>query len=205
MPDTKTKEHKPRANGLAAERRSQIFEAATRVFARKGFHLATVQEIADEAGMGKGTIYEYIKSKKDILYFAISEVHERTFEQLEKLSAQNLKPEIMLRRALRIQIDLIEQYKDAARTVIPEVEGMAQKDRESMDRLKELYISNYAVIYEQGVKQGVFKNRDPFATMEVLCNTCMLWGKSDSLRERFKDVRAFENFIVDMYLKGLLK
>jgi hypothetical protein len=51
----------------------------------------------------------------------------------------------------------------------------------------------------------VFKNRDAFATMEVLCNTCMLWGKSDSLRERFKDVRAFENFIVDMYLKGLLK
>lgn len=48
------------------ERRIEILEAATKVFASKGFHIAKVEEIAEEARVGKGTIYEYFASKANL-------------------------------------------------------------------------------------------------------------------------------------------
>jgi len=48
------------------ERRVEILEAATKVFASKGFHAAKVEEIAEEARVGKGTIYEYFASKSEL-------------------------------------------------------------------------------------------------------------------------------------------
>ena len=53
---------------LIDEKRRQIIEGAIRVFKEKGYHKATVREIAEEARIGLGSIYDYVKSKDDILY-----------------------------------------------------------------------------------------------------------------------------------------
>jgi AcrR family transcriptional regulator len=53
---------------LIDEKRRQIIEGAIRVFKEKGYHKATVREIAEEAKIGLGSIYDYVKGKDDILY-----------------------------------------------------------------------------------------------------------------------------------------
>ncbi|MGB8643817.1 MAG: TetR/AcrR family transcriptional regulator [Anaerolineae bacterium] len=52
---------------LVEQRRSQILTAALDVFARKGFERATIADIAREAGMAEGSIYNYFKNKSDLL------------------------------------------------------------------------------------------------------------------------------------------
>ncbi len=52
---------------LVEARRAQILQAATEVFGRKGFHGATIHEIAEEAGISEGTIYNYFDSKDELL------------------------------------------------------------------------------------------------------------------------------------------
>lgn len=52
---------------LIAARRNQILDAATRVFARKGFHAATIKDIAGEAGIAHGTIYNYFENKTALI------------------------------------------------------------------------------------------------------------------------------------------
>src|SRR5271165_1345139 len=54
-------------------RSSEILEAATKVFSSKGFADTTVDEIADEAGIAKGTIYLYFRSKRDIYIAALKQ------------------------------------------------------------------------------------------------------------------------------------
>ena len=49
------------------ERRAQILRAALEVFSRRGFHGATIREIASTAGLAEGTIYLYFPSKQDVL------------------------------------------------------------------------------------------------------------------------------------------
>ena len=51
----------------AEERRAQILRAALSVFGHKGFHGATIREIASAAGLAEGTIYLYFASKQDVL------------------------------------------------------------------------------------------------------------------------------------------
>lgn len=51
---------------LKQKRKEQILRAALKVFGEEGFHNGTVEDIAIEAGLGKGTIYEYFASKQEI-------------------------------------------------------------------------------------------------------------------------------------------
>jgi iron-sulfur cluster repair protein YtfE (RIC family) len=46
----------------------EIIAAAAKVFRTKGYHAATVQDIADEVGILKGSLYHHVKSKEDLLY-----------------------------------------------------------------------------------------------------------------------------------------
>ena len=48
------------------DKRRLIIEAAMKIFARDGFHKATISDIAEVAGIGKGTVYEYFNSKTEL-------------------------------------------------------------------------------------------------------------------------------------------
>lgn len=56
-------------------RRAQIVAAAVRLFIEKGFHRTTTREIARESGLSTGAVYEYVKSKEDILYLVCRHIH----------------------------------------------------------------------------------------------------------------------------------
>ncbi len=51
----------------AVDKRRVILDAAVRVFARRGFHVCRVSDIADEAGVAYGLVYHYFSSKEEIL------------------------------------------------------------------------------------------------------------------------------------------
>ena len=76
----------PIAAQLIALRRAQILEAATRVFAEKGFHRATTKDIARAAGIAEGTIYTYFASKADLLLGILSRLNE-TEQRTEHFTA----------------------------------------------------------------------------------------------------------------------
>ncbi len=63
-----------RVNPRKDERERQIKNAALRLFSEKGFHDTTIQEIAEEAGLGKGTIYWYWGSKEDLAFSLVEEM-----------------------------------------------------------------------------------------------------------------------------------
>lgn len=62
------------------QRRNQIVQAAATVFSKTGFIQSTISEIAGTAGIGKGTVYEYFRSK-DELFFAVFEDNWRSAAQ----------------------------------------------------------------------------------------------------------------------------
>jgi AcrR family transcriptional regulator len=71
------------------EKRGLIIEAAAKVFARRGFASTLMAEIAIEAGIGKGTLYEYFDSKED-LFFAVFEWFVKATEAEAKVSISAL-------------------------------------------------------------------------------------------------------------------
>src|SRR5881227_2693122 len=78
---------------LIAARRTQILDAAATVFAEKGFHRATIKEIARVAGIADGTIYTYFSSKTDVLLGLLNRLNESTEreQQLASDSEQDIR------------------------------------------------------------------------------------------------------------------
>ena len=67
---------------LIDRRRRQIVEGALRVFTAKGFDQATVREIANEAGLTMGSLYNYIRSKEDIIYIVYDYVTQQLRDEM---------------------------------------------------------------------------------------------------------------------------
>ena len=64
-------------------KRAEIAKAAIDILAQKGFERTTIQEIADVANIGKGTVYEYFKSKEEIIIFTGNAIFERMYKPVD--------------------------------------------------------------------------------------------------------------------------
>ncbi|WP_026568188.1 TetR/AcrR family transcriptional regulator [Bacillus sp. UNC41MFS5] len=69
---------------LVQKRRDQMIKGAVSLFKEKGFHRTTTREIAKAAGFSIGTLYEYIRSKEDVLYLVCDSIYEHVSERLEQ-------------------------------------------------------------------------------------------------------------------------
>ena len=68
-----------------AARRVRIIESALRIFAEKGFQDATISEISKAAGVSDATVYEYFKSKEELLFAIPEEITENSIRETEKV------------------------------------------------------------------------------------------------------------------------
>src|SRR5919205_1025940 len=69
---------------LVQKRRDQMIKGAVSLFKQKGFHRTTTREIAKAAGFSIGTLYEYIRSKEDVLYLVCDSIYDHVKERLEQ-------------------------------------------------------------------------------------------------------------------------
>ncbi|WP_309121695.1 helix-turn-helix domain-containing protein [Paenibacillus sp.] len=63
------------------DKKTLILNSAVSLFAQRGYHQTTIQDIADEAGIAKGGIYFYFKSKEELLLSVVSDFYDRMFDQ----------------------------------------------------------------------------------------------------------------------------
>jgi AcrR family transcriptional regulator len=87
--------------------KKRIVEAALRVFAEKGYHEATMEDVAERLGVSEGTIYLYFKSKRD-LFKAISDLGERDVGRLLSLAVESDDP---VKSFFESATDLYDEYE----------------------------------------------------------------------------------------------
>ncbi|MFB4167154.1 TetR/AcrR family transcriptional regulator [Virgibacillus sp. JSM 102003] len=94
------------------EKKMKLIEAGMRLFAEKGYHNTSIQEIASEAGVSKGAFYLYFQSKEDFITTAFHFYHDEITEQIKQVSEQNLEPRESLAKQIEVIIAYIYEYKD---------------------------------------------------------------------------------------------
>ena len=111
---------KPQKNPRKA---AAILRAAESIFARKGFHTATIAEIAKKAKVSEATIYEYFSTKEDLLFEIpaekISSYHEKNREIIKYLHGAANKLRFLILRHL----ELYENNPDYANVVMLILKG----------------------------------------------------------------------------------
>jgi AcrR family transcriptional regulator len=164
MIDRKEREHQAH--------RKEILAAAERLFAAKGFFHTTVSEIAHQAQFGTGTLYKYFKSKED-LYFTLIVEKTETINRLVKAEfSRKISPREKIERALRLQLEFIEQNRDFFRIYISERSRFEWTIKEKLgkgihDKMV-AYIQTLAKAIKEGIKEGVFIPKDPLDLAHAL-------------------------------------
>jgi AcrR family transcriptional regulator len=109
---------------LAAARRTQILDAATRVFASKGFNRATIRDVAQDAGVADGTIYNYFANKTDLLFSLLDRLND-TERRPASLAQATAAPVgdfgDAFRAYVRERVEALWSNADLFRAVLPEL------------------------------------------------------------------------------------
>lgn len=135
------------------DKKKQILDAAIRCFARKGFHATSIQEIADELGMAKGSMYFYFKSKDDLLISVFEYYIEMLFERMDELPEETGLPS---RERLMLQLErqfaFFREHLDFMRMLMKEpVTGLHPEIQRLMirfrSRIKLWNVSHIVAIY----------------------------------------------------------
>ncbi len=116
-----TKTPDPIQELVTAARRKQILDAATQVFAEKGFHRATIKDIARVAGIADGTIYTYFASKDEVLLAVLDRLNETTERKQQFVLGDEQDLKAFFRAYLRQRMALLWPNAEVFRAVLPEL------------------------------------------------------------------------------------
>ena len=110
---------------LVEKRRQQILQASIRLFREKGFHRATTREIAASAGFSIGTLYEYVRTKEDVLYLICDRIYHKVSEVFEQLSNEEVTID-QLKIAMKQYIELVDLMHDEFTIMYQETKSLSK-------------------------------------------------------------------------------
>ncbi len=139
------------------EKYHKIIEAATKVFAKKGFFQAKVSEIAREAKIADGTIYIYFENKDDILISLFEEQMKSVIDNMVMRISEQDNPSKKLERFALAHLQLIEQNKDMAEIIQVEVRQSSKFMKEYKNEKFAQYLDLIGDIIREGQEKKIFK------------------------------------------------
>ncbi|HDG98572.1 MAG: TetR family transcriptional regulator [Deltaproteobacteria bacterium] len=135
----------------------KIIEAATKVFAEKGFFQSRVADIAREAGVADGTIYIYFENKDDILISLFEEQMSLVLENMEAQLSTVDDPAEKLRIFALTHLKLVEENQSMAEIIQVELRQSSKFIKEYKNQQFARYLDIIAGIIREGQEKGVFR------------------------------------------------
>ncbi|WP_164667553.1 TetR/AcrR family transcriptional regulator [Virgibacillus doumboii] len=115
---------------LVEKRRNQMIKGAMKLFKEKGFHRTTTREIAKESGFSIGTLYEYIRTKEDVLFLVCDAIYVQVKERLEA-SIDLEQPSVTnLAKVIESYFYLIDEMQDEIVIMYQEVKSLKKDTKE---------------------------------------------------------------------------
>jgi len=190
---------------VSEERKDQILDAATDVFAEKGFGDTRMDDIVEKSGLSKGTLYWYFKSKDEIILSIFERIFSREFQELENLVATD---GTATERLMHYTDCVVEDVSRMLRLMPLAYEFMAWAFRRKFvqDAFK-LYINKYmdilVPVIQQGIDTGEFREIDPRSAAitigAIIEGTILLWVYDNTLVDTETHIREG----ISLLLEGL--
>lgn len=117
---------------LIKVRRDQIIKAAIRLFKEKGFHKTTTREIAKESGFSIGTLYEYIRTKEDVLFLVCDSIHDQIRERIAAAIDLEYPSIPNMLKAIRSYFYLMDGMQDEIVILYQEVKSLQKETRDEI-------------------------------------------------------------------------
>ncbi len=153
---------------LVERRRAQIVQAARLVFRDKGFHRATVRDIGRAAGVTQGTLYNYVRTKEDILFLICDELVATYQAAIKDVMARHGDPRARLHAAIRDLIRIMDERQDDVLLIYHESHSLPRKALHSVLGRVHEFIEDFVTIVKQAAAAAGITAPNPRLTANIL-------------------------------------
>ena len=181
---------------VSEERKDQIMNAAEEVFSKKGFSDARMDDIAEETGLSKGTLYLYYKSKDDLILAILDRLFQREFKAFENVDLTR----VSATDAIWVFVETTAKDIKIVMRLLPityEFMGLAFRNKlvqKSFRAYLNYYMDLLVPVIQHGIDAGEFRPADAkevaIAMGAILEGTLLLWVYDSSLVEPEKHLRS---------------
>jgi len=187
---------------MGGSRGKEILETAIRLFREKGYHATSVQDIADQVGLQKGSLYHYITSKEELLARIIAEGLQGYAQALEEIVAQPLPARERFARAVRHHISMIAENLGIYTVFLRERHALTGQQR----RLVAASMRHYQALFERTIREGIA--RGEFRPVSPRLAAMAVFGAGNWLYQWFSpegrlSAAEVAEAYLDLFLKGL--
>jgi AcrR family transcriptional regulator len=189
--------------------RDTILDATDRLLARYGYKKMTIDDLAKEVGIGKGSVYLHFESKEEIALSHIDRIIERLKSALFEIARSKAAPETRLRKMLiervMLRFDSVQHYSQSLN------ELLAQLRPRLLERRKRYFEEEariFSKVLSEGKSSGAFKIKDPVEAGRTLLdatNALLPYSLSAyELGER-SEIEKKANRVADLILNGIIR
>ena len=184
--------------------KEEILEAAAQIIREKGFHAASMQDIAKAVDLRKASLYHHVSSKQEILVDLLDLALAQLNQHIEAVVVEDLPADEKFRKALRAYLNYTAENLDLAAILLLEHRSLEPEYRARHIPLRDQYESYWQQIIEEGIQEGIFETLDvQLAVKAVLgvANWTVMW-----LNPKGKlTATEIADFSADLLLGGFYK
>jgi AcrR family transcriptional regulator len=187
----------------AKNKRDEILVQAANLFRKKGFSGTSMQDIARDVGILKGSIYYYFNSKNEIFREVLNKGISPVLKNAEFIMAKDLSPAEKLRELLRSHIDYIIHDNYSLILYFQEKEKISLQETKKYIESRNRYEKIFKDLLAQGIKQGVFPKVDITLTVYAIlgmCNWIVQWYNPKGSRSPKDIIEHMVYLICDLML-----
>ena len=187
--------------------RELILDATERLIARFGYRKMTIDDLAQEVGIGKGSVYLHFSSKEEIALSHIDRIIDRLKGRLERIAAKDEPADARLRSMLVERVifrfDSVQHYTQSLN------ELLAQLRPKLLERRKRYFEEEahlFARVIDEGARAGTFRESDPLdsaRTMLIATNALLPYSLSTHELGKRSEIEKRTRGVADMLLNGL--
>lgn len=184
--------------------RDEILVAAAEIFSQKGFHAASMQEIAQAVNLKKASLYHHVSSKQDMLLAVLDRALDLLIEHIEAVVRQPLAPDMKLRCAMQAYLEAMLEHRDLAAVLLLEHRSL-EPDLHARHALRrDRFEGLWREIIDEGRQAGVFDCQNPGTASRALLGV-MNWTITWYRPEGKLSPVEIANQYTDLFLRGLLQ
>lgn len=154
--------------------REQILDAAAQIISQKGFHAASMQDIAEAVNLQKASLYHHVSSKQEILFDLLDQALDLLTERVSAVFSQELSIEEKLCQGMRVYLVSLADNADLAVVLLLEHRSLDPEYRERHIPRRDRFERLWRELLQEGISTGIFRETDPALAAKALLGT-MNW------------------------------
>ncbi|HFL3158879.1 TPA: TetR/AcrR family transcriptional regulator [Clostridioides difficile] len=156
-----------------AERREKIVAVALSLMAENGFQKTSMREIAVLANMGKSSLYDFFKTKDEIVVYAVEKEIEKTIQQVHRIIDGEPSPQQCLRKIMLNHLRFPEQYRTVLMWLNTESDYLEEEYQKRLKDARYAYQDIIKSVIDNGVTTGIFRKTDTALVTRLLINSML--------------------------------